>query len=197
VTQRTPRDNEHEVEAAEREAAAALGEGWEFELPDYERFRLPGALVEVYAVAAHRQERELALVVVVGKANAFRQLVRRVRGDLEVTPAWALPLPFLEPKRRGEFLGPYNENDEQVVAALRDLQQALPDGWQLYELDRERFRVGGRKLETFAVSAVGAGGDGALVLAVGEASAYRHLERRLRGELEVTDAWAPPLDLAR
>jgi PAS domain-containing protein len=183
-----------DAEVAEQEAIAALGEGWEFELPDPERFRLPGAVVDTYGVAAHRDGRDAALVVAVGKANAFRQLIRRVRGDLQPAEAWAPPLPLLGEPEPDHCRGPYDEKDAEVEAALRDAVAALPDGWQMYDVDRERFRVAGRKLEVFGVSAVGAGGDGALVLAVGEANAYRQLARRLRGELEPTDVWAPPLE---
>lgn len=185
-------EDEHEVEVAEREAAAALPEGWELDLPDGERFRLPGAHVQVYALDAAGPGGDAVLVVAVGKANVYRQLVRRLRGELEVADGWAPPVPALSPPGQlEEYLGPYADGAE-VRAALEELTQALPAGWQLYEADRERFRLPGRVVEVFAVSAVGRGGEAALVLAVGEAKAYRQLKRRLQGELRVTDAWAPP-----
>lgn len=186
-------EDEHEVELAEQEAAAALPEGWELGLPDGERFRLPGGFVQTYAVTAEGPGDEATLVVAVGKANAYRQLVRRLRGELDVAEGWAPPVPPLPPDPvETEFLGPYG-NEPEVREALDELVRALPEGWQLYEADRERFRLPGRKLETFGVSAVGPGGEAALAVGVGEAGAYRQLARRLRGELEVTDAWAPPL----
>lgn len=186
--------DDDDAEVAEQEAASILGEEWEFELPDPERFRLPGAVVDTYTVAAHRDGKDAALVVAIGKANAFRQLIRRVHGDLQPAESWAPPLPLLGEPEPDHFIGPYDDKDPEVEAALRDVVAALPEGWQMYDVDRERFRVAGRKIEVFAVSAVGAGGDGALVLAIGEATAYRHLARRVRGELETTEAWAPLLD---
>ena len=186
-------EDEREVEVAEHEAAAALPEGWELHYPDGERFRLPGASLQTYGLTASGPGDEAVLVVAVGKANAYRQLVRRLRGELQVADAWAPPVPPLPSEAVDhDYLGPYGD-DADVKQALDELVQALPEGWQLYEADRERFRLPGRKVETFGVSAVGPGGQAAFVLAVGEANAYRHLARRLRGELEVADAWAPPL----
>jgi hypothetical protein len=186
-------EDEHEVQVAEQEAAAALPEGWELDALDSERFRLPGGSVQTYGAAARGPQDEAALVVAVGRANAYRQLVRRLEGKLEVAEGWAPPVPPLpaEPVEH-DFLGPYGEEPE-VREALDELIRTLPEGWQLYEADRERFRLPGRKLETYGVSAVGPGGEAVLVLGVGEAGAYRQLTRRLRGELEITDAWAPPL----
>ena len=186
-------EDEHEVEVAEHEAAAALPQGWELDYPDGERFRLPGGSLQTYGLTASGPGAEAVLVVAVGKANAYRQLIRRLRGELEVSEAWAPPVPPLPPEPVDhEYLGPYGD-DAETKQALEDLLAALPEGWQLYEADQERFRLPGRKVETFGVSAVGPGGHAAFVLAVGEANAYRQLVRRLRGELEVTDAWAPPL----
>ncbi|HEX2111570.1 MAG TPA: hypothetical protein VHF67_08450 [Gaiellaceae bacterium] len=186
-------EDEHEVEVAEQEAAAALPAGWELEPLESERFRLPGGSVQTYAAAAHGPDEEAALVVALRKADAYRELVRRLEGELEIAEGWAPPVPPLPPESvESGFVGPYEEEPE-VIEALDELTRALPEGWQLYEVDRERYRLPGRKLETFGVSAVGPGGEAALVVAVGEAGAYRQLTRRLRGELEVTDAWAPPL----
>ena len=186
-------DNEHEIEVAEREAAAALPDGWELHYPDGERFRLPGASLQTYGLTASGPRDEAVLVVAVGKANVYRQLVRRLRGELEISDAWAPPVPPLPPEPVDhDYLGPYGD-DADVKRALDELVQALPEGWRVYEADRERFRLPGRKVETFGVSAVGPDGQAAFVLAVGEANAYRQLARRLRGELEVADAWAPPL----
>jgi hypothetical protein len=92
-------DNEHEIEVAEREAAAALPDGWELDSPDGERFRLPGAPLQTYALAAGEPGEEAVLVVAVGKANAYRQLARRLRGELESAEAWAPPVPPLSPSR--------------------------------------------------------------------------------------------------
>ena len=149
--------------------------------------------MQTYAAAARGPDDEAALVVAVGKANAYRQLVRRLAGELEVAEGWAPPVPPLPPEPvEHDFLGPYDDEPE-VRQALDELNRALPEGWQLYEADLERFRLPGRKLETYGVSAVGPGGEAVLVLGVGEAGAYRQLTRKLRGELEITDAWAPPL----
>jgi hypothetical protein len=186
-------DNEHEIEVAEREAAAALPDGWGLHYPDGERFRLPGASLQTYGLTASGPRDEAVLVVAVGKANAYHQLARRLRGELAIAEAWAPPVPPVPPERsESDFLGPYGD-DAEVEQALDELTDALPDGWRLYDVDRERFRVPGGKVEAFGVSAVGPGGTAAVVLAVGEANAYRQLARRLRGELEVAEAWAPPL----
>ena len=190
------REEEHEVEIAEQDARAALPDGWELETPDRERFRLPGGKVETYAVGASGAGGDAVLVVAVGEANAYRQLVRSLRGDLEVAEGWAPPVPSLSAEPvEDEFLGPHGD-DPEVTQALDELAQALPEGWKLYDVDRERFSLPDRKVETYGVSAVGPGGQAALVLAVEEANAYRQLARRLRGELEVADAWAPPLPSA-
>ena len=183
----------HAVELAEREAAAALPEGWQLEPPDGERFRLPGGPLQTYALVASGPGDEAVLVVAVGKANAYRQLVRRLRGELETSDAWAPPVPRQPPGPVEDQLVEPDSGDAEVEQAFAELTAALPDGWQPYDVDRERFRLPGRKLETYAVSAVGPGGEAALVLAVGEANAYRQLTRRLRGELTVTEAWAPPI----
>ncbi len=189
-------EDEREIEVAQREATAALPDGWELDNPDSERFRLPGGSLQTYGLTASGPGDEAVLVVAVGKANAYRQVVRRLRGELAVSEAWAPPVPPLPPEPvDADYLGPYSD-DAEVKQALDELTQALPDGWALYEADRERFRLPGRKVETFGVSAIGPGGQAAFVLAVGEANAYRHLKRRLRGELQVADAWAPPVPAA-
>lgn len=44
-----------------------------------------------------------------------------------------------------------------------------------------------------AVSAVGPTGEPVMAMGIGEANAIRQLARVLRGELAVSDAWAPIL----
>ena len=53
--------------------------------------------------------------------------------------------------------------------------------------------MGGAKVAAWAVSAVGRSGEAAMAMGIGEANAIRQLARVLRGDLAVSDAWAPIL----
>jgi hypothetical protein len=82
----------------------------------------------------------------------------------------------------------------ELEAATREASEALPAGWKLLDFaDREIYTVPGAKIVTYSVAAHGPNGEVEMVIAVGEANAYRQLARRLRGELEMAEGWAPPL----
>jgi hypothetical protein len=54
-------------------------------------------------------------------------------------------------------------------------------------------RPGSGKVAAWAVSAVGPSGEAAMAMGIGEANAIRQLAGVLRGELAVSEAWAPIL----
>ncbi|MGH8970444.1 MAG: hypothetical protein ACRDV1_10900 [Actinomycetes bacterium] len=84
------------------------------------------------------------------------------------------------------------EVDHAKVAA----QAALPPGWRLERADLERFRLPTGSVETWAMSASGPGDDDVrLAVGIGQAGGYRALEALLRGAIEPTDMWAPPLPM--
>ena len=84
--------------------------------------------------------------------------------------------------------------DPEVAAAKEELDTALPPRWRLFDSDQERYFFPNGYLETFAVAAAGPGREGELVLGIGEDGAFRTLAKRLRGELDVTEAWAAPMN---
>jgi hypothetical protein len=83
--------------------------------------------------------------------------------------------------------------DVELRLAREEAQGALPDGWQLGETDREHYTTGEHGFNSWAAFAAGPGGEVAAAVALTEAESLRQLARRLRGELEVTDGWSPPL----
>lgn len=65
---------------------------------------------------------------------------------------------------------------------------------ELVGADSERYGVfKDARFEAFAAVARGPSGEVAVVVSLDESTAYRELPRRIRGELDPTDAWAPPL----
>ena len=88
------------------------------------------------------------------------------------------------------------DEDPGLVAARADAEGALPEGWKLAEEDREGFLLSGPEtqisLDVWAAAAEGPNGELELAVACDKAGAYHALARRLRGDLETTDAWAPP-----
>lgn len=89
------------------------------------------------------------------------------------------------------------EDDPDLVAARADAEGALPEGWKLAEEDREGFLLPGPhtqiSLDVWAAAAEGPNGELELAVACDKAGAYIALARRLRGDLEETDGWAPPM----
>jgi hypothetical protein len=89
------------------------------------------------------------------------------------------------------------EDDPNLVAARADAEGALPEGWALAEEDREGFLLVGNTsiaLDVWAAAAEGPNGELELAVACDKPGAYIALARRLRGDLETTEAWAPPLE---
>ncbi len=89
------------------------------------------------------------------------------------------------------------DDDPNVAAARADAESALPQGWKLADDDREGFLLDGADaqitLNVWAAAAEGPNGELELAVACDKAGAYRALARRLRGDLETTDGWAPPV----
>ena len=86
------------------------------------------------------------------------------------------------------------KTDPEVEAARAGAEAALPPGWSIHRSDRETFSLPTGRVTTYGISAGGPAGEKALVLAVGEANAYRHFARLMRGELDTAEGWAIPLD---
>ena len=182
-----------EIAAARAEAEAELPPGWRIEYSDYESFMVPTGSLATYGILAMGPTDERMLAVGVGEANAYRQLIRHLRGELPVAEAWAPPLDQVGGKPWKAKFRKRSENDPDADAALAELEAGLPGGWTLYYIDRERYMLRGGQLETFGVSASSTGGEAAVAIALSEADAYRQLLRHLRGELEISDGWAVPL----
>jgi hypothetical protein len=88
------------------------------------------------------------------------------------------------------------EDDPNLVVARADAEAALPEGWKLAEEDREGFLLVGRTtiaLNVWAAAAEGPNGELELAVACDKPGAYTALALRLRGDLETTEVWAPPL----
>ena len=186
------RKTDPELDAARAEAEAALPPGWEIYRSDLESFRVPGGVVKTYGICATGPGDESALVIAVGEANAYRHFARHMRGELESADGWAVPLTDVEPRRASVSVS-VEVDDAPAAAAKRELDEALPPGWDLYDLDRERYSFPSHYIETYAVAVAGPADERELVVGVGKAGALRQMARRLRGELDVADAWAPPM----
>ena len=182
-----------ELEAARGEAEAALPPGWRLEYSDPEWFTVPDGILKTYGILAMGPADERLLAVGVGEPNAYRQLVRHLRGELPVAEGWSPPLDEVTPKKRKASFHIYGEQDLEARAALSELETGLPSGWSLFSIDRERYMLRGAQLETFGVVASSSTGEAAMAIALTEADAYRQLLRRFRGELEISDGWVPPL----
>jgi hypothetical protein len=172
-----------------------LPEGWTLTGTDREVFRLHDADIVTWAAMADGPGGSaMAVVASAEESEAVLALRRRILGDLEPAEGWALPVPRSAPLDSDEpTVFADDEDDPQIRDAVLEARAALPPGWALYETDREKYSVGGRTIAAWAVSAIGPAGEAAMALAIGEAHAIRQLARVLRGELTVSDAWAPSL----
>ena len=182
-----------EEEAARAQAEAVLPGGWQIHRVDLETFSVPRGRVETYGICASGPPGENTLVIAVGKLNAYRQFVRYMNGDFEAAEGWAVPIPPLEGRARDSYFSVRHRDDPEVIAAKEEVDDALPTGWELFYSDRERYFFPGGYLETWAVSARGPAEEGELVMGLGEAGGLRQMARRLRGELETAEAWAPSM----
>jgi hypothetical protein len=85
--------------------------------------------------------------------------------------------------------------DPEVEAARQEAQAALPDAWALRGTDREGFQWFDEPyviVRAWAALAEGPGNERMVAIAADEATAYRQLARRLRGDLDEREGWAPP-----
>ena len=180
--------------AAQAEAEGALASGWEIYRSDSERFRVPSGRVMTYGICAVGPADETALVIAVGEANAYRQFARFMRGELSVAEGWSVPLTTIDPKPPRGVVVSLDEGDPAIAAAKREIDASLPRGWALFDVDRERYFFPSVYLETAAAAVQGTAGEEELVMGLGEAGALHQMARRLRGELEVADAWVPPME---
>jgi hypothetical protein len=102
--------------------------------------------------------------------------------------------------RIGTVVGLFDRkgDDPNLVAARADAEGVLPEGWKLAEEDREGFLLVAPgtqiALDVWAAAAEGPNGELELAVACDKAGAYTALARRLRGDLETTDGWAPPAE---
>ena len=183
------------VPAARTEAYRALAPEWQLQKADDDGWNVPGGWIRTWAASAIGPGREVQMAIALGHAEAYRALARRLRGELPVTEAWAPPVP---PGKRG-LLGRLlyadrgePHEDPEVEAARQEVLAALPPGWRFDGTSSDTHGVPGAKLTPHAAVAAGPDGEVAMAMSLDEPSALRHLARRLRGELEVTDAWAPP-----
>jgi hypothetical protein len=82
--------------------------------------------------------------------------------------------------------------DPNADVARAEAEAALPAGWRLERSDHERFSAGKARLDAYSAAAAGPAGEVVIAIALDEASAYRALVLRLRGELAESAEWAPP-----
>jgi hypothetical protein len=188
------REPDPDLEAARAEAEETLPSGWEIYRSDREKLRVPTGRVVTYAISAAGPGNQTALVIAVGEANAYRQFARLMRGELVVAEGWGVPLTTIDPKPPKGVSVVLDENDPAVATAKRELDAALPQGWTLFDVDPERYYFPKASLETAAVAVQGAAGEAELVMGIEKAGALHQMVHRLRGELEVAEAWAPPMD---
>jgi hypothetical protein len=80
-----------------------------------------------------------------------------------------------------------------VSLARGEAEEELPEGWKIVEADFENFSAGDHSMDVWGAFAEGPGGELAVAVAGTQAEAYRQLARRLRGDLEVSEGWAPPI----
>jgi hypothetical protein len=83
--------------------------------------------------------------------------------------------------------------DAEFDLARAEAESALTEGWRLADTDREHYQTGEHGFNSWAAFAAGPGGEVVAAVALTEAESLRQLARRLRGELDVTDGWSPPL----
>lgn len=185
-----------ELDRLRADTEARLPPGWRLDLADSEVFRLPVGSLSTWASGASGPGEQATLAVAVGsEAEGLRALQQVLGGHVGPTSVWAPPLPPVDAggasPGKGRF-APYDEVAPDVAAALSEVQAALPAGWSMFDNDRERYRLPGRKLTVHAVSAAGPDGTAALVVGLGETAALRGLGARLRGELRTSAVWAVP-----
>ncbi len=83
--------------------------------------------------------------------------------------------------------------DPNVTLARQEIEAVLPPGWQFHRTDSERFSLPEGRITVWGAWAHG---DGKYAIAFGrdEVDSIRQVAARLRGELEKTVAWRPPME---
>ena len=81
----------------------------------------------------------------------------------------------------------------ELQAARAEALAELPDGWELTNADRERFGAGTDAVVAYGAVATAPDGGAVLGLALSEPEALRAAAAAARGEVPLTDAWAPPV----
>lgn len=188
-----------EVEAARQEVGSVLPSGWELGSSDRERFSLPTGHIFVWAAwTSFESERRYAIAFGPDEADAYRQVAARLRNEIEPSPAWRPPMDWRISeelkKQRESFFNDYGAEDDDL-AALEELHASVPPGWELFDSDRERFRMPGYRFETYACTARGPSGDAVLAMGIGLGGSFRALKDALEGRLEESPFWVPALDL--
>ena len=89
---RVASSNSDAVTQAREEAEAALPLGWKLRGTDREGFqwhRKPYRILHAWAALAESDAGKQAVAVATDEAGAYRQLARRLRGELEESRGWA------------------------------------------------------------------------------------------------------------
>ena len=81
---------------ARGEAEQALPAAWKIVEADYENFSAGDHSMDVWGAFAEGPAGEVAVAVAVTQAEAYRQLARVLRGDLDVNDGWAPPVTAVE-----------------------------------------------------------------------------------------------------
>ena len=185
-----------EVEAARAELESVLPPGWTIDRSDRERFSLfQRGLVVWAAWASCEAEHRYAIAFGRSEADAFRQVARRLRRELEPTLSWRPPIAWSEKDPRSTGLDfRIFAPDQDYSGSLADLKASLPVGWDLYFCDRERFAMPGHTLETHGCSAKGPEGEAIFTMGIGADGSLRALQDALEGRLAEASAWAPRFD---
>ena len=85
-------ERDPELEAARADAEAALPDGWQLVGTDRESFSWLEPNVTVHGALASGPGSQHAVALALTEAEAYRQLARRLRDELEVSDGWAPPL---------------------------------------------------------------------------------------------------------
>jgi hypothetical protein len=124
------------------------------------------------------------------KTKGLRRARRRLGGDVRfVPPAVEVGCvsPSAAPERRNQ-LSYYRR--EQL---LRRADPVVEGGGHQWRLQPSTRQIGEHGFNSWAAFAAGPSGEVVAAVALTEAESLRQLARRLRGELDVSDGWSPPL----
>ncbi len=86
-------EEEFQIKLARQDAEAALPAGWRLGKSEHERYSGPGFKLDTYSATAEGPDGDGSLAIGLDEAAAWRQLARRLRGELLESEGWAPPLP--------------------------------------------------------------------------------------------------------